>query len=130
MTYNHYTNQIEVNERYSNAVEMDVRRCMKEACKAYRHETEAAILAHKRKKTAKKAFALAPYFLAAMALLCLSGCGLMGVRRFEAWDGGPEWDFAEGLDFSIGANAIDNVDNRRGVNPTSAKPNVKNGAKY
>lgn len=46
----------------------------------------------------------------------LNGCGLMGVRNFEGWKGGPRWEFSEGLDFHVGANSIDHVEDKRGVN--------------
>lgn len=46
-----------------------------------------------------------------------AGCGL---RKVELTNWGPRMEFyeskSEGYDFHIGANAIDKVDNRRGVN--------------
>lgn len=52
--------------------------------------------------------------VAALAIaMYLSGCGVMGVRKFDFW--GAKMEFAEGLDFHAGANAIDKVDDRRGV---------------
>lgn len=51
-----------------------------------------------------------------IAALVMSGCGsVFGVREFEVWDGGPRWEFMEGIDFHIGANGIDHVENQRGV---------------
>lgn len=44
-----------------------------------------------------------------------SGCGMMGVREADLW--GAKFTFAEGLDFHVGANQIDRVDDRRGVSP-------------
>lgn len=51
----------------------------------------------------------------------LTGCGVMGVREFEVWKGGPKWEFTEGVDFHVGANGIDNVEDRRGVSSRSRK---------
>lgn len=48
----------------------------------------------------------------------LSGCGVMGVRDMDLW--GAKFTFAEGIDFHVGANAIDEVDDRRGVSPVSS----------
>jgi len=45
----------------------------------------------------------------------LSGCGMLGVREIDAW--GLEVKFSEGLDYSVGFNQIDNVENKRGVRP-------------
>lgn len=57
-------------------------------------------------------------FVIVMAIIgtVTSGCGVMGVRRFSMWDGGPRWDFAEGFDLHAGANSIDTVSDSRGVN--------------
>jgi hypothetical protein len=62
-------------------------------------------------------------------LSAFTGCGsIFGVREFETWDGGPKWVFMEGQDFHVGFNGIDNVEDKRGVNPASAK--MTKGAKY
>lgn len=56
--------------------------------------------------------------LAVGVVLVSSGCGsLLGVRNFEVWDGGPRWEFVEGQDFHVGMNAVDHVENNRGVTP-------------
>lgn len=60
----------------------------------------------------------------------LQACGLMGVREFEVWEGGPKWAFSEGLDFHVGANAIDNVKDQRGVLPRSAGSTPAKAEKY
>lgn len=59
--------------------------------------------------------------LAALAAVgSLSGCGaITGIREADLW--GAKFKFAEGTDFHIGANAIDRVDNRRGVAPMGAR---------
>lgn len=66
---------------------------------------------------------LAGFILLAGALIMansLTGCGLMGVRKADLW--GAKFEFAEGIDFSFGANAIDRVDNRRGVSRSEEPP--------
>ncbi len=46
----------------------------------------------------------------------MSGCGsIFGVKEFEAWEGGPRFQFAEGMDAHIGTNQVNQVDNRRGL---------------
>lgn len=52
--------------------------------------------------------------LAIMSTL-LSGCGMLGVQNVELWKGGPRMEFASGQDFHIGANSIDQVDNKRAL---------------
>lgn len=47
-------------------------------------------------------------------LVTLSGCGLMGVKNMDAW--GLKMEFQPGFDVNFGANSIDKVDNRKGVN--------------
>lgn len=47
------------------------------------------------------------------SLCTLSACGM----RLEAWKGGPALDIPQGMDFHIGFNNIDDVDNKRGTKP-------------
>ena len=124
MTYHHSTAKKEITERDYDSLEMDVRRCMKEACSAYKHETAAAIAEWKARKAPKKGL-FARFFLAVAVVSLTSGCGLLGVRELELWKGGTKWTFAEGLDFHVGANSIDNVKDQRGVTPRSAGTNLK-----
>jgi hypothetical protein len=49
-----------------------------------------------------------------LASLSLTGCGMLGVKEIDAW--GLNMKFSEGLDYSIGFNQIDKVENKRGVN--------------
>lgn len=57
-----------------------------------------------------------------LSVILLSGCGsVFGVRNFEVWQGGPKWEFMEGQDFHVGFNAIDNVQNSRGVSSGNAR---------
>ncbi len=43
----------------------------------------------------------------------LTGCGAMGVRNVDLW--GAKMEFYPGFDVNVGANAIDKVDNRKGI---------------
>lgn len=57
-----------------------------------------------------------------LSVLILSGCGsVFGVRNFEAWNGGPRWEFMEGQDFHVGVNGIDNVQDNRGVSSGNSR---------
>lgn len=51
-------------------------------------------------------------------LVSVSGCGVMGVREADFW--GAKFTFAEGVDFHMGANSIDHVDDKRGVSPVAS----------
>lgn len=56
------------------------------------------------------------YVIALACIAMMTGCGsIFGVREFEVWSGGPRWQFMEGQDFHVGMNAIDHVENNRGV---------------
>lgn len=68
-------------ERRLEQVEMDVRRAMKEACKCYEPEINAALKSHviRRKKLAKQLLALA---LSAL----VTGCGI----RYEIYSYSPD----------------------------------------
>lgn len=47
----------------------------------------------------------------------LTGCGmLLGVKEIKT-GGGTQIKFATGFDFGVAANAIDTVDDRRGIKP-------------
>lgn len=64
------------------------------------------------KMSDKEGEILAGFMLLGLALwiaASLTGC----VRKIDLW--GAKFEFAEGLDFSLGANAVDRVDNHRGV---------------
>lgn len=50
-----------------------------------------------------------------MALVGFSGCGALGVRSVDFDD--MEVTFAEGFDFRFGMNAVDTVNDTRGVSP-------------
>jgi hypothetical protein len=53
---------------------------------------------------------------ASLLLVYLSGCGqILGVREIDAW--GLKMQFTEGLDFGVGMNSVDTVNNQRGVSP-------------
>jgi hypothetical protein len=50
-----------------------------------------------------------------LTLLSLTSCGMItGVKKIKT-AGGTEIDFATGFDFGMSANAVDRVDNRRGI---------------
>lgn len=54
--------------------------------------------------------------LATVMLVYMTGCAqLMGVREIDAW--GLKMQFAEGIDFGVGMNSVDNVEIKRGINP-------------
>lgn len=49
-------------------------------------------------------------------VIWLSGCSaLLGIKSYQSGD--TRIDFVTGADFSIGANGIDRVDDRRGIDP-------------
>lgn len=64
----------------------------------------------------------------AIIIAMTTGCGALGVQEFETFSGGPKWKFFPGIDVHAGINAIDTVDDARGVNPT--KQEVKDSRKY
>lgn len=68
-----------------------------------------------RRQDQEKATLFGIFFVAGLvlAMLTASGCGLMGVRNVDFW--GAKMEFSEGLDFHVGGNQIDRVDDRRGV---------------
>lgn len=51
-------------------------------------------------------------------LLATSGCGqILGMRQMDLW--GAKFQFTEGLDFGVGMNSVDRVENKRGIMPIS-----------
>lgn len=46
------------------------------------------------------------------AMVALSGCGF--VQRVDMW--GFKMEFSKGINFNFGANEIDKVDDRKGLN--------------
>lgn len=56
-------------------------------------------------------------------MLVGSGCGALGVRNVDAW--GFKMEFAEGIDVHAGVNAVDNVDNRRGVSRVERRESAR-----
>lgn len=87
MTYNQNNKEIVKNERYYEAVEMDVRASMKEACSAYKNDTQKVIY-HYRHTQARKRLAseLGRLLVASMVLLLMVGCGL----NIEAYRYSPD----------------------------------------
>jgi len=55
--------------------------------------------------------------LCAELTLVLSGCA---VKKIKAWP--PEIEFSDGFDISVGTNAIDSVDDRRGMSRKHVAP--------
>lgn len=50
----------------------------------------------------------------------LTGCGaLTGMKKVDAW--GFKAEFVTGADFHVGANGIDRVQDRRGIQPDNSK---------
>lgn len=118
MTYNQSTPLSISEQRRLEAVEMDVRRAMKEACKPYAGEIKEAIQRHHRGSRAILADQLGKLIFSLSVLCYLSGCGLLGVREMDAW--GFKMQFAEGLDLHAGANSVDRVEDKRGVSPIAS----------
>lgn len=54
--------------------------------------------------------------IATVILVYMTGCGqILGIREVDAW--GLKIQYAEGIDFGVGMNSVDNVENKRGINP-------------
>lgn len=87
MTYNQNNKETAKNERYYQAVEMDVRACMKEACSAYKMDTQKAIYHYRHTQARKKLGSqLGKLLAASMAILFMVGCGL----NIEAYRYSPD----------------------------------------
>lgn len=87
MTYNQNNKEIVKNERYYQAVEMDVRQCMKEACSAYKNDTQKVIYHYRHIQARKKlAGQIGRLLAASMAILFMVGCGL----NIEAYRYSPD----------------------------------------
>lgn len=77
MTYNQNKAKTTKSEANYIAVEMDVRRTMKEACSAYKDETDKAISHWKHVQHRKRlASQMGRLLMASAMLLTLAGCGL------------------------------------------------------
>ena len=48
------------------------------------------------------------------AMVALSGCGLIGIKEVDLW--GAKMKFSQGLNFNVGGNQVDKVDDRKGLN--------------
>lgn len=52
-----------------------------------------------------------------LLVLGQTGCGVLGIREIQL--GEFKTTFAEGIDFHVGTNMIDHVEDKRGVEPHS-----------
>lgn len=60
--------------------------------------------------------------IAGACVMYLSGCAtLAGVKSYESTKDGSRWEFVSGFDFGVSANAVDTVEDRRGIKPSAAK---------
>lgn len=55
-------------------------------------------------------------------LLSLTGCSAVGIKEIDLW--GARMTFADGVDYRVGFNAIDQVDDRRGLSRRAASNNA------
>lgn len=55
----------------------------------------------------------------AVLLMALSGCGAIGVKDVDLW--GAKMSFSEGIDYRVGFNSIDEVNDNRGLRGSRAK---------
>lgn len=63
----------------------------------------------------------------AVLLMSISGCGAIGVSKVDFW--GAKMEFSEGIDYRVGFNAIDSVNDNRGLKGSEFKA-INEGRKF